>query len=51
MAYTEVLGNEQNQIIDPVKLIGPMLARFIATDPGFAKARRATSKAPGPRLD
>ncbi len=51
IAYAEVLGNEQNQTIDPVKLIGPMLARFIATDRGFAKARRAPSQAPGPRLD
>ena len=27
--------------IDPAKLIVPMLERFIATDRGFAKARRA----------
>ncbi|RWR32092.1 DUF2274 domain-containing protein [Sinirhodobacter populi] len=27
---------------DPVKLTVPMLERFIATDRGFAKARRAT---------
>jgi hypothetical protein len=26
---------------DPVQLIVPMLERFIATDRGFAKARRA----------
>jgi hypothetical protein len=28
--------------IEPAKLIVPMLERFIATDRGFAKARRAT---------
>ncbi|KAB2676657.1 DUF2274 domain-containing protein, partial [Brucella tritici] len=27
---------------DPSRLIVPMLERFIATDRGFAKARRAT---------
>ena len=28
--------------IEPAKLIVPMLERFIATDRGFAKARRTT---------
>ncbi len=41
-AYAEALGREQGQpVIEPVKLIVPMLERFIATDRGFAKARRA----------
>lgn len=41
VAYGEVLGREQNEpMVDPVKLIVPMLQRFIATDRGFAKARR-----------
>ncbi len=40
-AYASVLGREQGkQIGDPTKLIVPMLERFIATDRGFAKARR-----------
>lgn len=40
-AYAIVLGREQGQQIgDPTKLIVPMLERFIATDRGFAKARR-----------
>ncbi|WP_320203094.1 DUF2274 domain-containing protein [Agrobacterium rosae] len=30
---------------DPAKLIGPMLQRFMATDKGFAKAKRAGSSA------
>lgn len=40
-AYAEVLARETSQpIADPVRLIVPMLERFIATDRGFAKARR-----------
>ncbi|QOZ72569.1 DUF2274 domain-containing protein [Bradyrhizobium arachidis] len=40
VAYAEALAHESGQRIDPVKLIAPMLARFMATDRGFAKARR-----------
>ncbi|WP_435302505.1 DUF2274 domain-containing protein [Escherichia coli] len=36
-----MLARESGQpAADPVKLIVPMLERFIATDRGFAKARR-----------
>lgn len=45
VAYAEALARESGQRIDPVKLIAPMLARFMATDRGFAKARR-TGHAP-----
>ncbi|MGR4931004.1 DUF2274 domain-containing protein [Bradyrhizobium sp. CAR08] len=41
VVYAEVLARENGQRIDPAKLIAPMLARFMATDRGFAKARRA----------
>ncbi len=42
-AYAEALGREQGQpIADPIKLIVPMLGRFIATDRGFATLRRTT---------
>ncbi|MDX3925939.1 MAG: DUF2274 domain-containing protein [Shinella sp.] len=42
-AYAEVLALETAQpVSDPTRLIVPMLERFIATDRGFAKARRAT---------
>jgi hypothetical protein len=42
VAYAELLGRETGQPIDePAKLIAPMLERFMATDRGFAKARRA----------
>ena len=40
-AYAELLGQETGQRVEPAKLIAPMLARFMATDRGFAKARRA----------
>ena len=40
VAYGEVLAAESGQVIDPAKLVAPMLARFMATDRAFAKARR-----------
>ena len=41
-AYAAVLARETGQpTADPMKLIVPMLERFIATDRGFAKARRS----------
>lgn len=40
-AYAEILGREAGQAAsDPVRLIVPMLERFIATDRGFAKERK-----------
>jgi len=42
MAYAEVLTRETGQPVgEPVKLIVPMIERFMATDRVFAKARRA----------
>ena len=42
MAYAEILGRESGQAsADPVRLIVPMLERFIATDRGFVKARKS----------
>lgn len=44
-AYAEVLARETGQpISDPVKLIVPMLQRFIATDRAFARARKVSGK-------
>ena len=41
VAYADVLGRENNHLpTDPVRLIVPMLERFITTDRAFAKARR-----------
>ena len=40
VAYADALGRETGQpAIDPAKLVGPMLARFIAGDRAFAKLR------------
>jgi hypothetical protein len=42
IAYGEALARETTQqTIEPAKLIAPMLARFMATDRAFARARRA----------
>ncbi len=44
VAYAEVLAQETGQqVSDPAKLIAPMVQRFIATDRGFARARRSLS--------
>jgi hypothetical protein len=41
LAYAEALARETQQpVADPSKLVGPMLARFMATDRAFASARR-----------
>lgn len=41
IAYAAALTRETGKpIADPAKLIAPMLARFMATDRAFAKARR-----------
>jgi len=43
-AYAEILGREAGQsTTDAVRLIVPMLERFMATDRGFAKAKQAAS--------
>ena len=42
--YAEILGREAGQpATDPMRLIVPMLERFMATDRGFAKAKQAGS--------
>ena len=44
VAYGNALGRETGQGgVDPAKLIGPMLVRFMATDRAFAKLRRSES--------
>jgi hypothetical protein len=40
VAYAELLSRETGQTTEPAKLIAPMLAPFMATDRGFAAARR-----------
>ena len=40
IAYADALGRETGQpMIEPTKLIAPMLARFIAGDRAFAKLK------------
>ena len=41
LAYAEILGRESGQAVEPAKLVAPMVARFMATDRGFAKMRHA----------
>jgi hypothetical protein len=42
VTYADVLSRETGQTIaEPVRLIVPMLQRFIATDRGFARSRKA----------
>lgn len=38
--YADLLGKETGKTTEPAKLIAPMLARFMAADRGFARARR-----------
>lgn len=42
VAYAEILAKAYREAapVDPVKLIAPMLQRFMATDRAFAKARK-----------
>lgn len=43
--YAEILARETGQhVANPVRLIVPMLERFIATDRGFAKVRRTLAR-------
>lgn len=44
VAYAEAMSNQSGQPVnDPVKLIAPMLARFMASDRAFSNAK-ATSR-------
>ncbi len=41
VSYAELLGRTTGQAVaDPLKLIAPMIERFMATDRAFLKARR-----------
>ncbi|MFO1143006.1 MAG: DUF2274 domain-containing protein [Amaricoccus sp.] len=41
-AYAEILARDTGQpSVDPVRLIVPMVERFIAGDRGFARVRRS----------
>ncbi|AGK59754.1 hypothetical protein HYPDE_40428 [Hyphomicrobium denitrificans 1NES1] len=52
VAYGNALGRETDQgAVEPAKLIGPMLLRFMATDRAFAKLRRAEAVAQRPHSE
>ncbi|MGB5901651.1 MAG: DUF2274 domain-containing protein [Xanthobacteraceae bacterium] len=45
IAYAEILGRETGRPpSDPLRLIVPMLERFIVTDRGFMKVKRTASR-------
>jgi hypothetical protein len=47
IAYAEILARETGKpVSDPVKLLPHMIQRFMATDRGFAKARRQHGATP-----
>jgi len=48
VAYAETLARTTGQAVpDPLKLIVPMITRFMATDRAFTKARRDQSQIRG----
>lgn len=48
VAYAAILGREAGHANgDPIRLIVPMLERFMASDRGFAKARRDVERRNG----
>ena len=47
VAYAEAMGREEGGApIEPVRLVAPMLARFMATDREFARRRQAVADQP-----
>lgn len=40
LSYADALGQETGQTVEPGQLVAPMLARFMASDRGFARSRR-----------
>ena len=46
-AYAEVFARQSGQKIEPEKLIGPMLGRFMSSDRAFLRARREKKQATG----
>lgn len=41
VAYGDALAQEGGRAIEPVKLIAPMLSRFMSTDRAFARMKRS----------
>ncbi len=49
VSYAYAFSKENGQAVEPTHLVGPMLARFMATDRAFAKWRRKQNAEPGDR--
>ncbi len=48
VAYADLLKRESGGgVVEPARLIVPMLERFMATDRGFAKAKREVNSGDG----
>jgi hypothetical protein len=43
-AYAELLSRETAQMVEPAKLVAPMIERFMATDRAFSRSRRERRK-------
>jgi hypothetical protein len=43
IAYGDALAQDGGKAIEPVKLIAPMLSRFMSTDRAFARLKRSAS--------
>ncbi|WP_421931778.1 DUF2274 domain-containing protein [Phenylobacterium sp.] len=43
LAYGEALSRSSGRMVEPAKLISPMLARFMGADRAFLKMRRSGS--------
>jgi hypothetical protein len=43
VAYGEALGSEGGRVVEPAKLIAPMLARFMVTDREFVRRKRVSA--------
>ncbi len=42
--YAEIMGAGGGEKIDPKRLVAPMVKKFMASDRGFAKAKRPTKR-------
>jgi hypothetical protein len=43
IAYGDALAQDGGKAIEPVRLIAPMLSRFMSTDRAFARLKRSAS--------
>lgn len=47
VAYGEALTHEGGKPVEPIKLIAPMLSRFMSTDRAFARLKRGPAGSAG----